>query len=1423
GINRDITVKAAFSFKTVSDASNPNPRLQHYGDANAVTDIGATVKYYGKGNVAIDWLRITTPETDEILCGYKDTLLWKCIRVTMDTIMRRNNEGHVSRLCGFYGADEPQYEHILAQQYYNNALNGRLTYKGGGNTLTHYAVNMKLPWREAHCGVHIRSPNPCYPSTSVRYSWLGIPDSATRAQESVRIGKFDVSHKWGCNYDMQNHSHTYDSTRGDSYETFIGVFPSVSKIMKKDSADGRYFKNFVNDDFSLSNPDNADYAGPLVSIEGGVYKHWRYGLLYESQLWWEMSAVVYDWNMGWDFANKLNRNAYCKNTRWYTGEELRFELLFQVGIGAKGLTYDRFYSDKIDTSVVSGFQSGAMVGDLSTFQGMNADSVLMTDLGGSDFLPENEPTTNLTHFITRDSTAKYQGVKPYRIYLGRKTLRREIVKIHDFVYHNESTIMKMKLHSWFAKGYYIRESGDTAAFKRIMKLDTSKILLRPVNRIKPNGTPYYEDSDSTFYDITLHTLKGISLDSQFVMSVHNRRTAPFLIRSDTLRNFSAAVQPTFVTTAEYDSMLALNPSLKYAQVGSREITIPFSYRHPDGKSRLLRIQELTKDSVTKGIDTVLCRDCPLVANYQPGEGKFFRVTVLPPAQRALDSGIVSFTSQRKLVAYPVLEDYNPSTLEPIYDPTHVRYHCVYHKLDSVGRDTTTGATIRRNRVYYKRSRIIERCSPVDVLPANLSLPDDVWEATRVLSDTLFMFNPQGDPTGVLADVEAAFPTIVVRWDKSTLASYCYVAYDARHRGTIGNDWMEYIGECQFPDNDCSNPLPFVLDAKQVQGGIDFLERGHPTVNASDERNFYAYSHSNLGIVVLTRTPSPAIPSRIGVLRERISRYQPRLVDSVFKRDCGHPSMNTYSKPGVPGRNECALVWDEKNIEIDSTDQNWDALRHNRNIYYTSVRMTNSGGLGYRIAFFVPPAIVSNSGGVEMDMGYPNIIRVSTQITQVRNFSEHRIPCVDRMRRVHTPLDTINDDVITWEARNPTCFGTNQCGGAFFMSLRTYDPPDPGVDSIRSYWHGSIFSMQQPIVNASLVSSGKWVGAYHDSDMIANLGLPSPDRGGHIVRNFTGFGGPFVEYNNGVVPQLAAQQLLNNSDQFKVVRRVMNPAPVAGVLNPVLLSSADYLLKSAADDETPWYLMRGYADGTGRFALVDAADKSTTESFAARTPEPRREGVSPDTVATQWFRVQSVKNLDYFIVGSPPAGMKCYYQNRRTMDVVEVDMRRMVRLRNKELVKIKCLVRNGGGDEYRMILTKPSRDAAIVEDIYLGDAQSYMPKLAQENDTEALEIDVSPTLNLTGQQLLHAYPNPATDNVEVVLSPVIDRLRSVHAPVLLDVVDARGEVVMSLQHSAGGTATLNTSGLASGAYTIRCSWLTADMARKTTATHIIISR
>lgn len=678
--NQDITITAHFRLK--GDESLPrnfildgseNHRLwsPNLPANDTTTSVNGTIKrlepevtYYNKSTIAIDWIRLETPMSQRLFRGEFDSILQQSLIHTLDSMERGRFVADNAWEQGAYQGkirwhriwlpeeEPPRSFHALG--YVNHILQGR------GMTETGYTTQwLTREFDENGNGIDGVDPQNIYRAAQLRYY------SEHFAREA------NTKENWrGDTYSLIAHNAVPYSwySQGGIQEKNLGIFNGYFSPDKKEQY------TFGNVPFEIMQQEifyrylPQYHPSSLITIEGYIAKYATEPyMLFDTKhswlasMWWSPRIQMFNYSYQ-DYKTctpgiNCPRTARIDGVRMNSGEELRFSLWLQCILGMKGYSVwtsrSKILSDMWDEISnlpdSSGFEfNERKMGFISPHQFTVSHGFLPksphniswhhSDVLGSDYVQNNDPMRIDMFAQPFDTIAKYQGVQKERIYVGRKTMRHELKKFQQSMEKIDTTVMRLQLENWFAKGYksYLlhRDSSAQVLFEKILPVNTittQKIVFNTENRSVDYEKP--ESRDSSFYDITL--LRDIHDTTALYIGILNRRLDPvFTIAPQEQITFGTTLYDPEISTKykycslpppEFDSLIAsgsttLSSFHPFCQKGSRRITIPLNFSDVDKK---IRIEELgfEKSSTIDHRDTI-------AVNMLPGEGKIMKITFL---------------------------------------------------------------------------------------------------------------------------------------------------------------------------------------------------------------------------------------------------------------------------------------------------------------------------------------------------------------------------------------------------------------------------------------------------------------------------------------------------------------------------------------------------------------------------------------------------------------------------------------------------------------------------------------------------------------------------------------------------------------------------------------------------------------------------
>ncbi len=602
--------------------------------------------------VSIDWVRIESKVAQDLFRGYYDSALTRNVQKTFEFFDQPEYRNRGIRRIRFYLRDEHLPEHWGAHRYINKLIGNICVNEIGLDPWPLQRMYyLELPEFWASFGF---TDIELTPVSYIKYGYNWDPRGM---QDSVRLSSlnFQGGYKgnyWGFDKSLgHNRYHFYDSLHSD-YEINYSSTIALQRFIENRSV------LFMNDP---------------------VYEKF----LFAGKPWWAEMWI----------GNNLKANhvplpdrAYVGNNivltigsdavnRPFTGEEIAMQLWEPLILGTKGLIYDlepslvpsvgyptrigiwhgqKYFNKTTDdtTDLVRIPVNHRLTQAQRTALLASDTGLLYSDLVGSDYItiptgPNDLPSNDSLWDYTRiqDYLPKYSAIKNIlgldtnRLYIGRKSVRTSLYKIHKWVRANEETLMKLRLQAWLGKGYRRwHAQGSQITSDTMMKqyIDIGNIKTRPIGRVDANGNPYYEQSsiDSGFYDITLLKDTTSPNDTGIYLGVQNRRTDPLIY--DVVNN-----KMIFTPTAEFDQHVqsgadtSLWQSRWWKRQGAREIRIPVNPSFNNFNAKTVSVRELNNlsdwfanEPYNNVIDTILKvegGDGYIIVKLLPGQGKILRI------------------------------------------------------------------------------------------------------------------------------------------------------------------------------------------------------------------------------------------------------------------------------------------------------------------------------------------------------------------------------------------------------------------------------------------------------------------------------------------------------------------------------------------------------------------------------------------------------------------------------------------------------------------------------------------------------------------------------------------------------------------------------------------------------------------------------
>ncbi|MBX7156708.1 MAG: hypothetical protein K1X91_17250, partial [Bacteriodetes bacterium] len=751
-VSRDVTLSATFTLDGIR-----NPRLAYELESDNKSEVGFHIDsmdievYYQGFPVDVDFVCIEVPKNRYMYQGQYDTLIKNDIQTKITSLRTTRPDLKVlristsieSRLCWNY-----------SMRYVNSLLNGFSTSVNASELPLHslHIIPQKTFWSFGVInGVWGILASPVLPYIDT--NWI------CKSVQSIDTSTTPDDTTWNHYCGDKQPSLGYDCGYFPFQDTLLGdTLKSCYEMYICDTSWQRLSRAQIQAIDTLSLSQYLKYSHK--SFQGFIdqhiaehfYKYGDYTLLYSGIPLWTQKQLLTEYYVEkyeYDTVKHVKMNTGM--TRTFTGEETRYILWNDIIKGYKGILADNGGNYPINYYPFFSHDTAGKTSLRRTFDNPYNDNSPYD----TDYLVNNDPT-NLNKYMLKARIVNINNTyDTNKIYLGLRSMRHVTRDAFAFMTGNSNELMRMRLVSWISKGFKTYYSGDTTNFSRAMFIQKDSVLVRPIGRVNLDNRPLYEPRDSTFYDITLlrdSSDSGVMLDSVFYIGVCNKRTDPLRYIHYPFNDTVSPKRLLFLSSAEFEDSCKVSidstqwRELKYKQLGTREITIPFNYSHWDGKQHILRVQE-----IGGSLDTVISSHSKLPVILLPGEGKIFRVTI-PSATASVALGDIQNSNQRKLVCYPKVEyDIGNNSFREL---DTVYYHMCYHRVDT---------SDSRLKVYYRRS--------VPSIRGHVPVAGLQWQNEICLSQ-----QPVIKLNYDTATMQAAYPSIVVRNDSVNRIPRVYVVF-----------------------------------------------------------------------------------------------------------------------------------------------------------------------------------------------------------------------------------------------------------------------------------------------------------------------------------------------------------------------------------------------------------------------------------------------------------------------------------------------------------------------------------------------------------------------------------------------------------------------------------------------------------------------
>lgn len=1398
---RDITVSAFFYADGLPKRGNTytNPLFNvRWGKPEGfkIDTMGIEAVYYPSStDVSIRWAKVESPSARRLFWGSQDN----GIRNSLNWRMRRLRDFNTAfnrhyRIKRFYFVEEYTAALWQTERYINRIVDTLAASEGDvfHEPQLRYTTMLRDNWSGITPAF---SPTAAAPYSNQAFnSYEGAEDQFKRMNirsrnTGVTIRGYSGEKFQPKDYELQfrlpGHPYYYDST-------------DILSLPLPPMSESEYQRKIIAE--SDSTPvTSVQHAIERKLTTGGFLSPTSY--IFTSAPWWSnlwVSPLVMEYPV-LDETHPVTplhkRSLIYGRFRMMTGEEARFALWNAVLLGAKGIY---LYGGNISNSIILRDRDS-----LDTLTNHNHDLVNV-DFGispnndardtsitldpaqilndpdiGTDWLDttggRNDYYTRSYRRFFRYSDSTYRAkLRMPGVYMGYRSIRHVIDTSFSTFRRFDTTLMKLQLMGWYAKGMRKYLLGDTALFLRY--IDTNR-LRHVVSKINYGGV---RDSwDSSLYDVTLHRHKDYSPDTVVYIGIQNRRTNSLVYHAE-------SGDTTWMPWKDFDDSVAVHPSQRYSQLGARSITLPLRYKPAGADSNLyalLRVRELGGT-----LDTIVRPNSDIVLNFQPGEGKILQIRALLPDKNV--SGYLTFSNQRKMIRYPYVRPDGSRSNDSVV------YHVVYHRQDTMG----------IWRVWYRRSL------PTTSKDDNYNVR---WLPEIVLSDSMY----KGQEL-MRTDCHCKYPAVVVvPYTDGTGEHGANVVFACNPGGATQKN---FITEARIVQK--NNILRVTKTVLSEYNGRNLEEWGTPVVGSSGFGSlFYAWSDSLHPIQSLRKMSNT-------------DSYLPWMRDSVdyFERDTSynynhpiiaqHPSVNSYPDSGAVYEHG-ALVWQQyMATPVQAQNPPYPTLP------YTGVWQTCYTRIQYvasQLQHYLPPNLwYANNVSINP---FGNVAQLSA------GCSDNILPVVQRTRLLTLPDSGYNwlGDAVYWEHRGysygglwgENCLGRNDSllseSRIEQLSIALRDSLSGTLGNVAlfqqrawiEYTPPRAAQMRKPNVAQGYDDQTGGLGRY----LSLNFEIKDTAAGSHgisyhlddpphvLMFGALGIGKPL---NSGAeTPQLSAwEQYLPYSRKGENRRVVEQFSSLLPMNPPRLTETAEWLLRSNVEDER--YKSRSFAgfaytvggSGEAEYCLVSAAEKESQGETQEIGFESHRGGIrerdivqQPDSLCSQWFRIGSRLRVGFYLqtTDSNIARMELV----RKRDGRRIALERLNTPRRSYPYKVYQFT-GGNGEEYRLVLRKNYTYAQVSRRTVIGRLGSGMLGREQEEGGEEL-INLQEVAGEDALQL-SLYPNPADGYVLLRCDGAKDEGTSYE----LSIYTQLGQRVYSAMIHSDVTERINTSSLPPGVYRVQ---------------------
>lgn len=690
-INITLSAFTYFIIDSIFSDFKWNPLLKpdwhgHGKYTSYIKDLDVEVTYHGKLDIAIDWIRLETPRAKDIYEGKHDITVYTFAKAMMKEIT--DEPYHNPKMFKFYASDELLPHQWGLNRYYNLLLDTLASSETGlsNNPAGHYIFS--TGFKEYWTGDNIRyltdQAVPFIKNAVLRDSAIGLSGSDTiQYSESPESLNYKFGYKGY--YRRKTHINNsvnewYDYPINDSlnsdYETFIDAGVYAHKTIPFPS------NNWPFDSIQGVAQPGFDYqkSSTQFQIEYNLNEFYRKQsrMLFDNFPWWANLWVISE---TWNHYPDISSYSIGKTgQRPKTGEETSLMSSMPVLLGTKGLLY--WFKTEDYEGFALGLQNQNKIDSIGQSGLDTGENLIYSDTIGGDFIKTNDAFKRTKLLRKSELRLDKFNHDSTRIYIGTKSTRAQLYKIHKWITSVDNELMDLQLQAWHGKGYKEWELWnqynhykywDKSPLRRLVTVDSvrTRKIFEPKYNSNHNFNPGYENRDSSFFDITLLQDKYAKDNDLYnrkksvYLGIQNRRTDPLIYRDSNFYQPPSGGGPPppiatdwrgelmFFSSAEMDSnvryggkdLWGVNQDTSWwkekwwQRLGVRELSIPFNIP-VYGNGTYVIAEELGLEKMdTLGwwfsndlyhrVDTVLNNGDKLLTKLLPGQGKIIKVSYVP--------------------------------------------------------------------------------------------------------------------------------------------------------------------------------------------------------------------------------------------------------------------------------------------------------------------------------------------------------------------------------------------------------------------------------------------------------------------------------------------------------------------------------------------------------------------------------------------------------------------------------------------------------------------------------------------------------------------------------------------------------------------------------------------------------------------------